>query len=98
MSPPPTILERIKTYPKHLVEIGKGFLEAFLTNVEMTLFFVLAILVGLASNFWLGAAVGFGLYTFFYVISLYVGLLNSNFLVLVRLMSEVINESQRSED
>lgn len=100
MSPPqPTIKDRLKEFPNKLFHTGKGFLEAVLSNVEMTLFIVLGVLIGLASdNAWLGAAIAFGLYTVFYVISQYIGLLNSNFVTLVRLMGEVINERRRSDD
>jgi sensor histidine kinase YesM len=93
---PPTFLDLVRAYPSNLAIISKGFAQAVLTNIEMTLLIVLGVLIGLASNAWLGAAISFGIYVVFYQISQYVALLNSNFILLVRLMSEVINDRRRA--
>ena len=75
-------------FPKFVLGIAIGLLIALLTQVEVFLFAVFGVLVGIAISPAAGAAAAIGMYTVFYVISQYVSLANRNFSLFLSVMGD----------
>jgi hypothetical protein len=82
------ILQALKAFPGFVLGIVLGLLIAFLTQVEVFLFAVLGVLVGVAISPAAGASVAFGMYTVFYVVGQYVTLANRNFALFLSVMGD----------
>lgn len=70
-----TLVAAAKGFPRHLIGMGLGLLNAILTNVETTLVFILGVLIGFFYGVEEGIIVFLAVYLTFRMVGQYINLL-----------------------